>query len=144
MSNKQPTKQQKRVPDGYYRWKNGDGSLGGLVAENAEIHPSVHIPWTSIVHQHAVIDIGAIIKDSVKIGRHSYIGVCVILGNDVSVGKHVVIDSNTNIMHDTQIGDHVGIGAFCTIGKDKEIAPHTCIPDRTFDVDHISPPTPSM
>ena len=50
------------------RWSNPDGTVGGIVADTAQIEPGVHVPSTSEVWPRASIGYRASIGDGASIG----------------------------------------------------------------------------
>lgn len=49
------------------RWRNPDGSIGGLVAENAVVPQSTFVPFTSMIGPGAVISVGKVIPKDIII-----------------------------------------------------------------------------
>jgi UDP-3-O-[3-hydroxymyristoyl] glucosamine N-acyltransferase len=65
-------------PDGTrvngYRWKNPDGSTGGWIAENAQVHPT------------AIVELGAIVAPGAEIPAHAVIRAGAIIASGATRG----------------------------------------------------------
>jgi hypothetical protein len=51
------------------RRQNPDGSIGGLVADNAEVPPGLYVPFNSMVAPGACVAAGEVIPEAVIIDR---------------------------------------------------------------------------
>jgi hypothetical protein len=64
------------------RWKNPDGSVGGVVALSANVHPDIVLPFGAVVWPNAKIE------KAVSIGDHASIGNGASIGDGAAIGKN--------------------------------------------------------
>lgn len=69
------------------RWANPDGTVGGIVADTAQIEPSVRVPSTSEVWPRANIGGGASIGYGANIGYGASIGPRARIGAGANIGE---------------------------------------------------------
>ena len=73
------------------RWRNPDGSEGGIVAVSATVHESVTIQISAEVWSGASIGKDASIGDGASIGYHASIGEGASIGDGASIGEDASI-----------------------------------------------------
>ena len=109
------------------RWKNADGSPGGIVALTAIIDPSARIAETAEVGPEANIGVAIIAKDAIigvgaRIGRGAWIADGARIGDGARIDTGVNIDWNAHIGSGAHIGSYAQIGDGVIIGCDVSIS----------------------
>ena len=138
-----------------YRWRNTDGTLGGVVAQSAMIDPSVFLHASVEVFPHAriisngrrALEIGVSIGrgvsigeevriagatsigDGTQIGYGARIGYCAKIGDGAKIGDDAVICPQTHIGTGAHIGDSTRIGYGVRIGVGARVGPGVSITD---------------
>jgi carbonic anhydrase/acetyltransferase-like protein (isoleucine patch superfamily) len=93
------------------RWKNPDGSEGGIVAMSAHVHPSVVLPTTVEIWPEAKIAEGVR-----SIGGRASIGYGASIGGRASIGYGASIGGRASIGYGASIGGRASIGYGASIG----------------------------
>ena len=78
---------------------------------------------TPLIHHTAIVDPGADLDSSVRVGPYSVIGPHVKIGAGTSVGPHAVIEGHTTIGRDNRIFQFTSLGA---INQDKKYQGEPC------------------
>jgi len=100
------------------RWRNLDGSDGGIVAITANVDPSVRIPANCTVWPDAKISKNVLfIGDGASIGYRASLGSGVSIGFGVFIGDHVSIGNHASIGNHTSIGSGASIGDYVSLGS---------------------------
>ena len=88
------------------------------------VHPSVHVPESSILGQGVIIQVGSFISCNLRIGDNIYIQPYSNVGHDCVIGENTVISTGACLAGGLRIGRNVyiGMGAvlkeFISIGND--------------------------
>jgi tetrahydrodipicolinate N-succinyltransferase len=99
------------------RWRNPDGSEGGIVAVDARIHPDLIAPADVTVWPGASIGDGASIGYRASIGEGASIGDGASIGYCASIGDGASIGGGASIGYCASIGDGASIGGGASIGE---------------------------
>jgi sugar O-acyltransferase (sialic acid O-acetyltransferase NeuD family) len=108
------------VGDNYYREKKVERILS-LCPEFkfvTTIHPSAIVSRHSLIEQGVIIQAGAIVKNSTKVGAHCNINVNASVGHDVVLGDYSLI------------GPNVFVGGFGKVGRGSAVNIGAVIRDR--------------
>ena len=129
------------------RWKNPDGSEGGVVAVSASVHEGVTLPasvevWPdakiaehanvnsrTVVGSRAVIGYGAIVGPYTSVGERATIGPRSIVGYGSVVSNRVLIGYNTTVGPRSIIGPSASLGDAVSIGENSSIGFRAAIGD---------------
>lgn len=103
------------------RWRNPDGSEGGIVAVSATIHESVTVPASSEIEPEALIGPKVEIGHGVSIGQDSIVDACAVIGDDVRIGSGARIGLIADIGDGVRIGNAAQVGHGAVIGPDASI-----------------------
>ena len=103
------------------RWKNPDGSEGGIVALSASVHDGVRLPVSVEVWPDAKI------YEGTSIGDGTSIGIGTSIGDGASIGIGTSIGDGASIGYGTSIGDGASIGYGASIGDGASIGSGTSI-----------------
>ena len=105
------------------RWRNPDGSEGGIVAVGATVDP------TAIVSAGCEVFPRANIGDGASIGYGASVGPGASIGDGASIGYGANIGPRANIGYGANIGRRASIGPRASIGDGASIGPGASIGD---------------
>jgi acetyltransferase-like isoleucine patch superfamily enzyme len=109
--------------------------VGSEVIRGATVHANVKMGKQVLINRNAEIGARCLIGDRVTIGQNTVVGVDCRIGNDSTLDREGVygtglsVGTNTFIDKNAEVGNGVTIGNNVNIGRNAFIADGVCIPD---------------
>jgi acyl-[acyl carrier protein]--UDP-N-acetylglucosamine O-acyltransferase len=103
------------------RWRNPNGSEGGIVALSAAVPPDAVIPASAEIGPDASLGREVKLRAHASVGAEASIGDGARIGEDVLIGDAVRIGSGVAIQDDVEIHSRAAIGDGAEIGPDTVI-----------------------
>ena len=107
--------------DTFYRHRNSDGSVGGLIAK--DVTPGTGL-W---LHASSVISQGCCVRDNVRIFESVLVQSGATLGEGVVLLERVVVCDNVWVGHGCVIGEGVRVGSGSRIQPQVRIQPRVLV-----------------